>query len=791
MTRPIEFDVNTPSGSASPRDGDNEIRRVKEFTRNAYRDLTEATGTNVQHTNLYGSVITADTNFVGDLTGNADSATQLEFARSITLEGDIAGTFSFDGTSDVTIPTTIQADSVALGTDTTGNYVGTVVGTDNEVTVTGGTGEGTDITVGLPDTIEVDLTGDVTGNLTGDVTGNADTATALETARNIGGVSFDGTADITLPGVNAEGNQDTTGNAGTATALETARTIGGVSFDGTANINLPGVNATGNQNTTGNAATASAFDGNRTITFQAPAGQPGATGSLTWDGAGNATTTLALTGTTVPGNVATADRWSNSRTISLGGDVTGSVGIDGSQNVTITTALAANSVGATEISSNSVGASELNVSGNGGNGQFLRSDGDGTFTWATPANTTYSAGNGVTLSGTTFSADAHTGISVGSSGISVNYGTTAGTAAQGNDSRLSNSRTCNNTFDNAGTSRTNLGLGGLATLSSVNAATIADGSVGAAELNVSGNGNTSQFLRSDGDGTFSWATPVSQTYTAASNGGLSVSSNAFSIATNGVTTTRIMNGAVNADKLATSAVTTSKIADSNVTPVKLSGTSPGNGEVLSFNSTSGDFAWVQQAQGSGNIVNVNQTPPNISGGAINSGSFAINIPSGVAAWTIEVDESSATAAGAGASEVVTYEGSGGAGAAIAVNSRSGATGVIFTTPAQTIDFGGATRVVLNHSGWQISSAQLNSGTAQYVVEISFDNGSTYNSLGSAQINNSPGTRVAAAVSNSIVTIPTGARSVIVRGRLTSSNFVGSPTLGAFSFTVQPLTPYTF
>jgi len=45
-----------------------------------------------------------------------------------------------------------------------------------------------------------------------------------------------------------------------ATALETARTIGGVSFDGTSNINLPGVNSPGNQNTTGNAATATSAD---------------------------------------------------------------------------------------------------------------------------------------------------------------------------------------------------------------------------------------------------------------------------------------------------------------------------------------------------------------------------------------------------------------------------------------------------------------------------------------------------------------------------------------------------
>ena len=55
---------------------------------------------------------------------------------------------------------------------------------------------------------------------------------------------------------NAATATTTTGNAATATALETARTIGGVSFDGTANIDLPGVNTAGNQDTSGNAATA-------------------------------------------------------------------------------------------------------------------------------------------------------------------------------------------------------------------------------------------------------------------------------------------------------------------------------------------------------------------------------------------------------------------------------------------------------------------------------------------------------------------------------------------------------
>jgi|GEM_PF-1089687 len=60
----------------------------------------------------------------------------------------------------------------------------------------------------------------------------------------------------------------------------------------------------------------------------------------------------------------------------------------------------------------------------------------------------------------------------------------------------------------AATGRSSLGLGSLATLSTVAAATITDNTVGAAELNVSGNGTNAQYLRSDADGTFTWATPT-------------------------------------------------------------------------------------------------------------------------------------------------------------------------------------------------------------------------------------------------------------------------------------------
>jgi hypothetical protein len=78
----------------------------------------------------------------------------------------------------------------------------------------------------------------------GEILGDAEvrSATRLYTARTIGGVSFNGTANINLPGVNAAGTQNTSGNAATAT---------NVAYSG-----LTGTVPTWNQNTTGNAATA-------------------------------------------------------------------------------------------------------------------------------------------------------------------------------------------------------------------------------------------------------------------------------------------------------------------------------------------------------------------------------------------------------------------------------------------------------------------------------------------------------------------------------------------------------
>ena len=75
-------------------------------------------------------------------------------------------------------------------------------------------------------------------------------ALTLVTSDLIGGLDYS-----KLTGTVPTWNQNTTGSAAT---LTTARNIGGVSFNGSAAINLPGVNAAGNQNTSGTAAGLSA-----------------------------------------------------------------------------------------------------------------------------------------------------------------------------------------------------------------------------------------------------------------------------------------------------------------------------------------------------------------------------------------------------------------------------------------------------------------------------------------------------------------------------------------------------
>ena len=181
---------------------------------------------------------------------------QLLNGTSLSVAGDatITGDLTVNGTTTtVSTTNTVVSDSLLeLGNGTTGspsNDAGIVIErgdsdnafigydeSDDKFKV--GTGSFTGSSTGNLTVTTGTLVANLEGNVTGNVTGNADTATALATARTIGGVSFDGSANINLPGVNTSGTQDTSGNAATATALETARTIAGQSFDGTANITI-------------------------------------------------------------------------------------------------------------------------------------------------------------------------------------------------------------------------------------------------------------------------------------------------------------------------------------------------------------------------------------------------------------------------------------------------------------------------------------------------------------------------------------------------------------------------
>jgi hypothetical protein len=240
-------------------------------------------------------------------TGNAATATALATGRTISLTGDVTGTSgSFDGTGNVSIAATIAANSVALGTDTTGNYVATIAtgaGLDgsassegaaptitlnlNELTTSTTNGDGDYFVV--VDTLGVQrkLTkaninnsgfnndagyttnvGDITGvtagtyltggGTSGTVTLNVD-ATTTNTASKV--VARDGSGNFAAGTITAA----LSGNATTATTLQTARTINGVSFNGSANITVTA--NTPNTLTRGTYLTGSNFNGSAATTW--------------------------------------------------------------------------------------------------------------------------------------------------------------------------------------------------------------------------------------------------------------------------------------------------------------------------------------------------------------------------------------------------------------------------------------------------------------------------------------------------------------------------------------------
>lgn len=176
-----------------------------------------------------------------NLIGNADtssSSAKLTTSRSLTI-GSTAK--NFDGSANV-------AWTIAeiLPTGTNGQVLkhnGTtwVAGTDNNTTYS--TMSASEANTGTATTARV-ITAAVLKEAINthaptptNVSGNAGTATKLANARTINGVSFDGTANITITAAaNGGTSAACSGNAATATTLATARTINGTAFNGSANI---------------------------------------------------------------------------------------------------------------------------------------------------------------------------------------------------------------------------------------------------------------------------------------------------------------------------------------------------------------------------------------------------------------------------------------------------------------------------------------------------------------------------------------------------------------------------
>ena len=195
----------------------------------------------------------------GDLTGNVTltnlaSGTLTATIAATSVENSmLAGSIANSKLSNSSITVGAGLNSTAISLGGTINFAGT----SNEVEVAESSGT---ITIGLPSATEITTSLGVGGGSTNGVvieqgaikiknggtqsyvdfyceSSNAHYSRLQAAAHS----AYSGNVTVTLPattGTLALTSSDITGNAATATALETARTIHGVSFDGTANIDL-------------------------------------------------------------------------------------------------------------------------------------------------------------------------------------------------------------------------------------------------------------------------------------------------------------------------------------------------------------------------------------------------------------------------------------------------------------------------------------------------------------------------------------------------------------------------
>ncbi len=285
------------------------------------------------------------------ITGSASSWTN---ARTVTFAtGDVTGSFSIDGSANVSnVALTIAANSVALGTDTTGNYVADVQASGSGISIIGATGEGATLTVNsnatATNTASTLVFRDSSGNFSaGTITattfsGNATTAT---TAGSAGTSVTAGSAGTSVTAGSA-GTSVSAGTAGTATNAGSAGTSVTAGSAGTA------TNA-GSAGTATNAANTNVVLDTTSQIFLTGSRSNASIGSTpVYVLSGVSALGNTITATTFSGNATTATvagqagKWIASRTVTFAtGDVTGSFSIDGSADVSnVALTIGANSV---------------------------------------------------------------------------------------------------------------------------------------------------------------------------------------------------------------------------------------------------------------------------------------------------------------------------------------------------------------------------------------------------------------------------------------------------------------
>jgi hypothetical protein len=154
-------------------------------------------------TTILGLTSVTSTSFVGALTGNASTVTNGVYTTDV---GTVTSTMIADGTI-----TNGDINASAGIVDTKLATISTSGKVSNSATTATSASTANAI-------VARDASGNFTaGTITAALTGNADTATALKTARNIQGVSFDGSANITVvtagTGVAVVGTQVSIGQA--------------------------------------------------------------------------------------------------------------------------------------------------------------------------------------------------------------------------------------------------------------------------------------------------------------------------------------------------------------------------------------------------------------------------------------------------------------------------------------------------------------------------------------------------------------------------------------------------